>query len=123
MFAGRTACPSIFQNRNGTRAVYHTEYFVDEVRALLSLENTAAMITGSAHRSAFPWRLAIPFSVNTLKAPRASGALLGFDSHYVLLRKSRGALARLHLGALDAPRFRYDQLMKLGWFYLSKSHW
>jgi NADH-quinone oxidoreductase subunit H len=101
-------------------AGYHTEYSSMKF-ALFFLGEYAAMITGSALIVVLflgGWH--IPFlPVNTLENSTGFwGALLGLIHITVFFAKVAVLLLVFIWVRWTLPRFRYDQLMKLGWFYL-----
>lgn len=101
-------------------AGYHTEYSSMKF-ALFFLGEYAAMITGSALIVVLflgGWH--IPFlPVNTLENSTGFwGALLGLIHITVFFAKVAILLLVFIWVRWTLPRFRYDQLMKLGWLYL-----
>jgi NADH-quinone oxidoreductase subunit H len=101
-------------------AGYHTEYAAMKF-ALFFLGEYAAMITGSALIVVLflgGWHL--PFlPINTLESStELGGIVLGFIHITVFFAKVAALLVFFIWVRWTLPRFRYDQLMKLGWLYL-----
>jgi NADH-quinone oxidoreductase subunit H len=89
--------------------------------ALFFLGEYAAMITGSALIVVLflgGWHLPL-MPVNTLESSTGFwGVLLGFIHITVFFAKVAVLLLIFIWVRWTLPRFRYDQLMKLGWLYL-----
>jgi len=101
-------------------AGYHTEYAAMKF-ALFFLGEYAAMITGSSLIVVLflgGWHL--PFlPINTLESStHLSGIILGLIHITVFFAKVALLLFFFIWVRWTLPRFRYDQLMKLGWLYL-----
>jgi NADH-quinone oxidoreductase subunit H len=101
-------------------AGYHTEYSSMKF-ALFFLGEYAAMIAGSSVITVLflgGWH--IPFlPVNTLESSMtASGAILGIVHITAFFAKVAVLLGVFIWVRWTLPRFRFDQLMKLGWLYL-----
>jgi NADH-quinone oxidoreductase subunit H len=101
-------------------AGYHTEYAAMKF-ALFFLGEYAAMITGSSLIVVLflgGWHL--PFlPINTLEGSTGFwGIILGFIHITVFFAKVAAILIFFIWIRWTLPRFRYDQLMKLGWLYL-----
>jgi len=101
-------------------AGYHTEYSAMKF-ALFFLGEYAAMIAGSSVIVVLflgGWH--IPFlPINTLESSSTpGGALLGFVHITAFFAKVIGILLFFIWIRWTLPRFRFDQLMKLGWLYL-----
>jgi NADH-quinone oxidoreductase subunit H len=101
-------------------AGYHTEYAAMKF-ALFFLGEYAAMITGSSLIVVLflgGWHL--PFlPINTLESSTGFwGVILGFIHITVFFAKVAVLLIFFIWVRWTLPRFRYDQLMKLGWLYL-----
>jgi NADH-quinone oxidoreductase subunit H len=101
-------------------AGYHTEYSSMKF-ALFFLGEYAAMITGSALIVVLflgGWHLPL-LPVNTLASSTGFwGVILGFIHITVFFAKVAVLLLIFIWVRWTLPRFRYDQLMKLGWLYL-----
>ena len=118
----RTACRSILpESETELVAGYHTEYSLDEVRPLLPRRIHRDDRRQRAHRRALPRRLALPFIPMApatadlhccTTSPAGSGASCNITTFF-------GKVAVLLLFFIwvrwTLPRFRFDQLMKLGW--------
>jgi NADH-quinone oxidoreductase subunit H len=101
-------------------AGYHTEYSSMKF-ALFFLGEYAAMIAGSSVITVLflgGWH--VPFlPVNTLESSQTlSGAILGLIHITAFFAKVAGLLGVFIWVRWTLPRFRFDQLMKLGWLYL-----
>ena len=101
-------------------AGYHTEYSSMKF-ALFFLGEYAAMIAGSSVITVLflgGWH--IPFlPVNTLESSMtAPGAVLGLVHITAFFAKVAALLGIFIWVRWTLPRFRFDQLMKLGWLYL-----
>lgn len=101
-------------------AGYHTEYSAMKF-ALFFLGEYAAMIAGSSIIVVLflgGWH--VPFlPINTLESSMtASGIALGFLHITAFFAKVIGILIFFIWVRWTLPRFRFDQLMKLGWLYL-----
>ena len=101
-------------------AGYHTEYAAMKF-ALFFLGEYAAMIVGSSLTVVMflgGWHL--PFlPVNTLESSTSpAGIALGLMHIGVFFGKVAGLLFFFIWIRWTLPRFRFDQLMKLGWLYL-----
>jgi NADH-quinone oxidoreductase subunit H len=101
-------------------AGYHTEYSSMKF-ALFFLGEYAAMIAGSSVITVLflgGWH--IPFlPVNTLESSMtAPGAVLGLIHITAFFAKVAALLGIFIWVRWTLPRFRFDQLMKLGWLYL-----
>ncbi len=101
-------------------AGYHTEYSAMKF-ALFFLGEYAAMITGSAVIVVLflgGWHLPI-LPINTLEGSTGFwGIILGLIHITVFFAKVSLLLLFFIWVRWTLPRFRYDQLMKLGWLYL-----
>jgi NADH-quinone oxidoreductase subunit H len=101
-------------------AGYHTEYSSMKF-ALFFLGEYAAMIAGSSVITVLflgGWH--VPFlPVNTLESSMTvSGAILGIVHITAFFAKVAVLLGVFIWVRWTLPRFRFDQLMKLGWLYL-----
>jgi len=101
-------------------AGYHTEYSSMKF-ALFFLGEYAAMIAGSSVITVLflgGWH--VPFlPVNTLESSMtAPGAVLGLIHITAFFAKVALLLGIFIWIRWTLPRFRFDQLMKLGWLYL-----
>jgi NADH-quinone oxidoreductase subunit H len=101
-------------------AGYHTEYSSMKF-ALFFLGEYAAMIAGSSVITVLflgGWH--IPFlPVNTLESSQTfSGVILGLIHITAFFAKVAALLGVFIWVRWTLPRFRFDQLMKLGWLYL-----
>ena len=101
-------------------AGYHTEYSAMKF-ALFFLGEYAAMIAGSSIIVVLflgGWH--VPFlPINTLESSTTpSGIALGFLHITAFFAKVVGILIFFIWVRWTLPRFRFDQLMKLGWLYL-----
>jgi NADH-quinone oxidoreductase subunit H len=101
-------------------AGYHTEYSAMKF-ALFFLGEYAAMITGSALIVVLflgGWHLPL-LPINTLdSSTHLGGMILGLIHITVFFAKVAAILLCFIWVRWTLPRFRYDQLMKLGWLYL-----
>lgn len=101
-------------------AGYHTEYSAMKF-ALFFLGEYAAMITGSAVIVVLflgGWHLPL-LPINTLESSTGLwGVILGLVHITVFFAKVAMLLVFFIWVRWTLPRFRYDQLMKLGWLYL-----
>jgi NADH-quinone oxidoreductase subunit H len=101
-------------------AGYHTEYSAMKF-ALFFLGEYAAMIAGSSVIVVLflgGWH--VPFlPINTLESSTTPGGIiLGFIHITAFFAKVVGILLFFIWVRWTLPRFRFDQLMKLGWLYL-----
>ena len=101
-------------------AGYHTEYSSMKF-ALFFLGEYAAMIAGSSVITVLflgGWHIPF-FPVNTLESSMtAPGAVLGLVHITAFFAKVAVLLGIFIWVRWTLPRFRFDQLMKLGWLYL-----
>lgn len=101
-------------------AGYHTEYAAMKF-ALFFLGEYAAMITGSSLIVVLflgGWHLPL-LPINTIESStQFGGILLGLIHITVFFAKVALLLFLFIWVRWTLPRFRYDQLMKLGWLYL-----
>lgn len=101
-------------------AGYHTEYAAMKF-ALFFLGEYAAMITGSSLIVVLflgGWHLPL-LPINTLESStQLGGIILGLIHITVFFAKVAAILVFFIWVRWTLPRFRYDQLMKLGWLYL-----
>ncbi len=101
-------------------AGYHTEYSSMKF-ALFFLGEYAAMIAGSSVITVLflgGWHLPL-LPMNTLESSQTvSGAILGLIHISVFFGKVAALLGFFIWVRWTLPRFRFDQLMKLGWLYL-----
>ena len=101
-------------------AGYHTEYSSMKF-ALFFLGEYAAMIAGSSVITVLflgGWHIPF-FPVNTLESSMtAPGAVLGLVHITAFFAKVALLLGIFIWVRWTLPRFRFDQLMKLGWLYL-----
>lgn len=101
-------------------AGYHTEYAAMKF-ALFFLGEYAAMITGSALIVVLflgGWHLPL-LPINTIESStQFGGIILGLIHITVFFAKVAALLLFFIWVRWTLPRFRYDQLMRLGWLYL-----